>query len=488
MKISNNKTTKIIKSMVVTLIFAITILQYIGMKNVYAENVSIKETEAEDNGEHTKSNIIQLNKMYKGLLDKGSDVDFYSFTTTEKGYFTIDFSKDANVMEENCKNGWKYTVYDGDLNVIKVIEGIVGKKHTSPVFAYEKGAKFYIKVEAQNAYYLFAPTDCLYNLKVTQVSNNYFESEYNDEYKNADKITLNKTYKGLLHNGSDIDWYKFTLGNSGEVSIKFSKDSKALSDLVSSGWRVSLYKQTDIGTAISEYKNITSSVNFSKLKLSKGTYYVKVIPQESYYLFAPTDCLYNVIVNYSFSKPSIKSPELVDGPGIKIKWDKLEGISSYEVYRSAKSTTGFVKIATKSSQYTWYTDKTVTCGRTYYYKIKAYGTVDGKKVSSVWSNVKAKKANLLTPEITGLSNYKSKTALIKWRKIAGASGYEIYMSSSKNGNYTKVKTVGSNITSADILNRTKGKTYYFKVRAYKMINGNKVKSELSQVKSLKIVK
>ena len=77
----------------------------------------------------------------------------------------------------------------------------------------------------------------------------------------------------------------------------------------------------------------------------------------------------------------------------------------------------------------------------------------------------------------------TRKATITWNKVTGASGYEVYMSTSKTGTYSRIKTVGSSVKSFTKTSLVKGKRYYFKVKAYKTINGTKVYSGASTIVS-----
>ena len=62
------------------------------------------------------------------------------------------------------------------------------------------------------------------------------------------------------------------------------------------------------------------------------------------------------------------------------------------------------------------------------------------------------------------------------------------MATSKNGKYSKIKT----ITNTKTIKYTKsslkrGKTYYFKVRTFKIVNGKKIYSSYSSKKSARII-
>ena len=61
------------------------------------------------------------------------------------------------------------------------------------------------------------------------------------------------------------------------------------------------------------------------------------------------------------------------------------------------------------------------------------------------------------------------------------------MATSKDGTYTKVKSVTSSSTvSYTVGSLTKNKTYYFKVRAYKKTDNGTVYGSFSNVKSVRI--
>ena len=64
---------------------------------------------------------------------------------------------------------------------------------------------------------------------------------------------------------------------------------------------------------------------------------------------------------------------------------------------------------------------------------------------------------------------------VKWKGISGETGYQIYRATSKNGKYTKVKSVTMSSSSYPYarIKTTKNKTYYYKVRAYKSLGGGK---------------
>lgn len=83
-------------------------------------------------------------------------------------------------------------------------------------------------------------------------------------------------------------------------------------------------------------------------------------------------------------KPDLKSVSKSGTSNIKLTWSKTKGASGYEVYRLNGKT--WKKISTIKS--TSFTDKGLKKNVTYQYKIRAYQTVNGKKVYSSYSSVK----------------------------------------------------------------------------------------------------
>ena len=170
---------------------------------------------------------------------------------------------------------------------------------------------------------------------------------------------------------------------------------------------------------------------------------------------------------------------------IKLTWNKLSGVNGYEIYISTSKNGKYsLKKNITSASISSYTNTSLITGKTYYYKIRAYKISNNKKIYGNFSSIVSAKPQLSTPSITLSSG--SKKAYIKWKKIAGASGYEIYRATSKNGTYSKIKTITSSSTTSytnSKLNRKK--TYYYKIRAYKNVSGKKVYSSYSSVKYIK---
>lgn len=77
------------------------------------------------------------------------------------------------------------------------------------------------------------------------------------------------------------------------------------------------------------------------------------------------------------------------GKNVTLKWKKDSAVSGYEVYRSNSRNAGYKKIKVISSKNTTnYKNTKLKKGRTYYYKVRAYKKVNGKKIYGGYSNIR----------------------------------------------------------------------------------------------------
>ena len=167
---------------------------------------------------------------------------------------------------------------------------------------------------------------------------------------------------------------------------------------------------------------------------------------------------------------------------ITVKWNTVSGADGYQVYRKVNS--GKWKVV-KNTTGTSYKDKNVKAGYKYSYTVKAHKKVNGKKVYSGY-NKKGLSGKLNT--VVSLS-IKNRTVSISWKKTTGATGYYIYRSGSKNGKFSKIKTITSGKTLKYTDKKVKtGNTYYYKVIPFAKITGKKVNSTSSIIKCISLKK
>ena len=180
------------------------------------------------------------------------------------------------------------------------------------------------------------------------------------------------------------------------TAISFNRNVN--SDPYSLGDRYCIYYTTDgstptVSSNIYNYNNFefgTSREKFNKPVLSQGTITIKT--RVIGYGREASD-----VTTFRFT--GVKSPAAPKitkvtkkKKTITLKWTKVSGATGYMIYRSMKKNGSYsrVKTITSAKTVTW-KNKKLKKKKTYYYKILAYKTVNGKKFYSSYSAVKYKK-------------------------------------------------------------------------------------------------
>ena len=120
------------------------------------------------------------------------------------------------------------------------------------------------------------------------------ETEGNDSFAQAQDIAVNETLTGSLMTSRDEDFFRFSLSESGWVSLRFEHD---YIDSSSRYWNVRFF--TDSYDEINDYSIYGNEVKseFDGIGLPAGTYYVK-ITDSSYH----SDILYCLTVSFTPSE------------------------------------------------------------------------------------------------------------------------------------------------------------------------------------------
>ena len=95
-------------------------------------------------------------------------------------------------------------------------------------------------------------------------------------------------------------------------------------------------------------------------------------------------------------KTSVKLTAKKNAPGIRLAWTKAKGykVDGYQVYRAASKNGSYGRILTTKtgSKLQTINAKNLKKGKTYYYKVRGYRIVNGKKYYTKWSQVSARRA------------------------------------------------------------------------------------------------
>lgn len=272
---------------------------------------------------------------------------------------------------------------------------------------------------------------------------------------------------------------------------KIGKNYYAIKDtglIYTDGWK----KYTSGGEKNFRYFNSDGVMKTGWFTDSDGTYYLVKSGKSRGLRTKGIATVDSVVYNFGNSGKMIKNSWYNDSKSGKDKnhwmyfgkdgkqttgWKTLSGEKYYFDKTTGYRAVGLTKI---DSKYYYFTDggkmrknKTIT--------------IDGYKCkfdkNGVWTNLPKPSATKISKVTT-----KSKQATVTWKKKSG-SGYSVYMATSKNGKYEKIKNVSKSKTTSYTKKDLQGKkTYYFKVRTYVEVGGYKFYSSYSSPKSIKVKK
>lgn len=161
----------------------------------------------------------------------------------------------------------------------------------------------------------------------------------------------------------------------------------------------------------------------------------------------------------------------VNGNQITVAWSKVAGVSGYEISRSLQENGTYAAVGNAASTKTSYTDKDLISGTTYYYKVRAYITVNGQNYYGKYSDPVGQVARIkLTVAI------EDGKVVLNWTRWQNATDYRIYCKPLSSGSYIRTANVKNALTYSCMRYRdlnAEGKpyfdfesgTYAFRVRA-----------------------
>lgn len=166
-----------------------------------------------------------------------------------------------------------------------------------------------------------------------------------------------------------------------------------------------------------------------------------------------------------------KTTAKISKTGFTVKWNKVDGASTYRIYRAEYVNgkwSSWSKLSDQKASVTSFADKNVKAGGIYKYTVRALASGG---VASAYEGTPTL-VYLLTPTVK-IANAKGGVKG-SWNVVAGAQGYTIYRSeynatTKKWSNWTNLGTTNSTTKSFTDKTAVSGKTYRYTVRA---VNGN----------------
>ena len=237
------------------------------------------------------------------------------------------------------------------------------------------------------------------------------------------------------------------VSDAGKPKLSWEKvDGATKYEIYRSGYRNGTYKKMYTTTSTS-YTNTSAGAGY--------TYFYKVKALNANgKAIAESDSVKQLC---HLEKPEIIKGNNGDGKPM-LTWEKVDGATKYEIYRSYYSNGAYKKMYTTTK--TSYTNTSAGAGYTYFYKVVA---VSGNNEDANSTSEIIKQKCLTEGLAVTKGNASSGKPRLSWKKVDGATKYEIYRSGYSNGTYKKMYTTTS--TSYTNTSATKGYTYFYKVRA-----------------------
>lgn len=201
-----------------------------------------------------------------------------------------------------------------------------------------------------------------------------------------------------------------------------------------------IYRATEENGTFKLIKTITSkdtlsfkntNLTFAKYYYYKIRAYTVVNDQKVYGLFCAVKNARAMV-----PAPTMKNITLAGITKAKLTWEKVPYASGYQIYRATASNGTYKRIKTITGNKTFtHTAGSLVNGNTYYFKIRAYRTVNGKTYYGEYSPVKKRLMNKV--------GYEYESYYEKAKRIWGTDYYKEYATASaasKNMKTIKIKT------------------------------------------------
>ena len=227
-------------------------IKVVGPQNAKGDSYKIRSnyyaTEAwEREPNDTKEEATELeNGVELSGTNASEDVDWFAYTVTGRGYFTVTFTS-VDDSYHTCN----VYVYDEKMNLLE--KSLNAQTFTSGKYAFAVGQKVYVKVN--NGF------GSQYKIGVDFKKSSFWEKESNDTMATATDVTAGKSVHGSISSKKDVDYYRYVTTGSGSFQFQFANVDAGTNQF----WKLSVYdgKKNLLQTIETEDDLETKTANFS---------------------------------------------------------------------------------------------------------------------------------------------------------------------------------------------------------------------------------
>lgn len=414
-----------------------------------------------------------VGNQVSGSITTSNKSDYYKFNMNNSGTIKLKFIayyswSSLYIYDSNLELAWS-SAGMSDSHSINSTTGIFTETFNVPVVS----GTYYLVISSQVNNY----GNYYFNISVSSANESFKESVntlYND-FPKARQINTNTQYYGQIAINDKSDFYKFTLGKSGKVDLKFNAyfewtklyiyNSKI--DIVWSS--AGMFDHHPVNTTTGVF-----SETFS-VSLGAGTYYFVIGSLEPYrgnYNFKLSTSS-STTPSTQNTKPAAPTVSVANGvSGLDVAWGKVANATSYYVYYKTASSS-WSSVLTSGTRVTL---PSVKSGKYYYIQVQSIGA---NGVKGNYSKVKTM-TYLSRVNITSLLYNGNNT--LKWNAVPGANKYQIARLKSGDKAYTYFYTTSPSLTEKNAIG---GIAYTYQVRAmYQTSNSGTAYGAWSATKSV----
>ncbi len=328
-----------------------------------------------------------------------------SSTGTYTRIATLDYPQSLSYTNGGLQTGKKYyykvrayqyqyskKVYSSFSTIVSAIPVLAGTSSKAALAGYDRVRITWTKSPEATGYEIYrADSSTGTYRKVTTTTNNstfsYTNSGLSYGKKYYYKIRSYKTVSGKTNYSS----YSSVTSAAPVLPVPAAKAASAGYNSIKVSWGLvsgaqgfEVYRATSKTGTYSKIKTITNGSTGSYINgsLATGkTYYYKVRA----YRTIGSKKVYSSFSGIVSAIPVLATPAKitlgkVSSTSLKVSWSKVNEASGYEIYRSTSQTGTYTKVkAITSGSTVSFTNTSLAKGKTYYYKVRSYKVVNGKK-------------------------------------------------------------------------------------------------------------
>jgi Fibronectin type III domain len=225
-------------------------------------------------------------------------------------------------------------------------------------------------------------------------------------------------------------------------------------------------RSTDGGGTFADIASLGVDANaYSDVNVTAGSAYVYRVQAVSGTFTSNFSNTANV--TFAPATPSNLAASATSTSAISLSWGDVAGETGYKILRSTDNTS-FTQIATTAANATSYSNTGLTSATTYYYMVVANNAGGDSTASNTASATTL--TTITTPTSPTNLTVTSSTATsvsLQWTdRATNESGYYVERRVNNRGSYSRIATLGANVTTFTDASVSPNTTYTYRVRAY----------------------